>query len=104
MSGLPVEMLVDEMSAWERMGPYKRVKFQGNNDDKIDFKKMYSMSIKKEPQILVKDAQIDLSDVELQQVKDFVSKNRKALINMANRKISLLDFVESLGYSKKEGA
>jgi len=23
MSGLPVEMLVDEMSAWEKMGPYK---------------------------------------------------------------------------------
>ena len=103
MSGLSVEMLVDEMSAWERMGPYKRVKFQGNNDDKIDFKKMYSMSIEKEPQILVKDAQIDLSDEELQQVKDFVSKNRKALINMSNGKISLLDFAESLGCFKKEG-
>jgi hypothetical protein len=103
MSGLPVEMLVDEMSAWDKMGPYKRVKFQGNKDDKIDFKRMYSMSIEKEPRMLVKDAQIDLSDEELQQVKDFVSKNRKSLIKMSNGKISLIDFVESLGNIRRGG-
>ena len=103
MSGLPVEMLVDEMGAWERVGSYKRVKFQGNKYDKIDFKRMYSMSIEKEPKILVKDAQIDLSDEELQQVKNFVSKNRESLIKMSNGKNSLLDFAESLGNIKKRG-
>jgi len=97
MSGLPVEILVDEMNIWEKICSFRRIKFQGNKSSKIDFRKMYSMSIEENPRVLVKNAKIDLSDDELQQVKDFVSKNREALINISEQKITLLDFARSLG-------
>ena len=91
ITGLPIEMLVDEMGAWERVGSYKRVKFQGNKDDKIDFRKMYSMSIEQNPRVLVKNAEIDLTDDELKQVKDFVSKNEEILLRIEKQEISLVD-------------
>jgi hypothetical protein len=96
MTGLPVEMLVDELGAWEKIGPYKRVKFQGNKENKSDFKKMYSMSIEKSPRILVKDAVIDLSDNELEQVKIFVSKNMKQLLQLEKGKIDIIGFMEAI--------
>jgi len=91
MTGLPVEMLVDEMGVWDRIGSYKRVKFQGNKNDKLDFRKMYSMSIEQNPQVLVKDAEIDLTDDELKQVKDFVSRNEEILLRLETQDISLVD-------------
>jgi hypothetical protein len=100
MSGLPVEVWVDEMNCWQKTGHFRRIKFQGNKSNKYDFRKMYSMSIEKKPRILVKDAQIDLSDEELQQVKDFVSKHRKLLISMAKGNIDLIDFAEKTGLCK----
>ena len=102
ITGLPVELFVDEMDAWETIGPYKRVKFQGNKNDKKDFRKIYSMSIEQNPQILVKDAEIDLTDNELKQVKDFVSINRNNLLRMAKGEISVIDFMETLGKSKEK--
>jgi len=97
MSGLPVEILIDETNSWDKICPFRRIKFQGNKSDKLDFRRMYSMSIEEKPRILVKNAEIDLTGEELQQVKDFVSKNREALINISEQKITLLDFARSLG-------
>jgi len=90
---LPVEIVVDEMNCWEKIGPFRRIKFQGNKK-KLDYRKLYSLSIEENPRVLVKDAQIDLVDEELQEVKNYVSKNRKLLIKMAEGKISLMDFLE----------
>ena len=98
MSGLSVEIVVDEMNCWEKLGLFRRIKFQGNKKDKLDFKKLYSMSIEENPRILVKDARIDLTDEELQQVKDYVSKNRNLLIRMAKGNFCLMDYAEKLGY------
>jgi hypothetical protein len=100
MTGLPVEIFVDEMNAWENTGPFKRIKFQGNTNDKIDFKKMYSMSIDEKPHILVKNAEIDLTADELKQVKDFVSKNKKCLLQMAKGNMGILDFAKKIKVEK----
>jgi len=100
MSGFLVEMAVDEMNCWEKIGPFRRIKFQGNKEE-FDYKKIYSMSIEENPRVLVKDAQIDLTDEELQQVKDYVSKNRKLLIRMAEGKICFIDYCRKLGYMEK---
>jgi len=97
-SGLPVNIFVDEMDCWEKIGPFRRIKFQGNKNEEINWKELYSMSIEKIPRVVVKDAQIDLTEKELQQIKDFVSENRSLLINMAKGNISLTDFFEKLGW------
>jgi hypothetical protein len=94
MSGIPIEIFVDEVNTWEKIGPFRRIKFQGSKSKKADYRTLYSMSIEKEPRILVKNANIDLTDEELQIVKDFVTKNRKLLIRMAKEKISISDFAE----------
>jgi len=100
MTGLPVEIVVDEMNCWEKIGPFRRIKFQGNKK-KLDYRKLYSMSIEETPRILVKNAQIDLTEEELQQVKDYVSKNRKLLINMSKGDIGVIDYAEKLGLWQK---
>ena len=100
ISGLPVNIYVDEMNCWEKIGPFRRIKFQGNKVKTIDHKRLYSMSIEENPRVLVKNAQIDLSEKELQQVKDFVSKNRELLISIAEGNICLLDIIEGSGFLK----
>ena len=100
MSGLPVDIYVDEMNCWDVIGSFRRIKFEGNKE-KSDYRNIYSMSIEENPRVLVKDAQIDLSNEELQQVKDYVSKNRKLLIKMAEGKIYFLDYCRKLGYIEK---
>ena len=97
ISGLPVQMLVDEMNCWEKLGPYNRVKFQGNTADMLDHTKLYSMSIEKEPRILVKDAEIDLSNEELEQVRNFVSRNVKLLNSISKGKLTVVDFAKDNG-------
>jgi hypothetical protein len=96
MSGLPVELLLDENKAWEKIGPYKRIKFQGTTKGKINWKNMYSMSIEESPQVLVKDAKISLTDDESQQVKDFVSKNKNSLLQISEQKLYLQDFLRKI--------
>jgi hypothetical protein len=101
VTGLPAHLFVDEMDCWEKIGPYRRIKFQGNKADKSDWKKLYSMSIEENPRILVKDAQIDLTDGELRLIKDFVSKNRETLISIAKQETHLDDFSKTLGHWKE---
>ncbi|AEF86366.1 hypothetical protein TREPR_0626 [Treponema primitia ZAS-2] len=95
-SGLPVELLVDDIGAWENIGKYKRLKFKSNTDDKIDRTKMVSMSIEEHPRILVKDIEINLSDDELKQIKAFISGNEQYLNQLANQEISFIEFVKIL--------
>jgi hypothetical protein len=101
VTGLPAHLFVDEMDCWEKIGPYRRIKFQGNKADKSDFKKLYSMSIEENPRVFVKDAQIDLTDDELRQIKNFVSKNRETLISIAKQDTHLSDFSKTLGHWKE---
>jgi hypothetical protein len=101
MTGLPIDVFVDEMNCWQQTGPFKRIKFQGDKANNVDYKKLYSMSIEKTPQVLVKDAQIGLTDEELLQIKDFVSKNRKLLISISKGNIDVFDFAEKLGFWQK---
>ena len=100
VTGLPAHLFVDEMDCWEKIGQFRRIKFQGNKSDKSDWKKLYSMSIEENPRVLVKDAQIDLTDEELRQIKDFVSKNREALISIAKQDTYLDDFCKTLVFTK----
>jgi len=94
MTGLPVDIWVDEMNYWEKIGPFRRVKFQGRKTKKIDNKSLYSMSIEENPRVLVKDTKIDLTNEELQQVKDFVSGNRELLISIAEGNICVFDIAK----------
>jgi len=99
VTGLPVHIFVDEMNCWEKIGPFRRIKIHGNKVKTIDHKRLYSMSIEENPRILVKDAQIDLTGEELQQVKDFVSKHRESLKSIAEGKTHLYpDFAKTLGH------
>jgi len=102
MSGLPVDIYVDEIDSWEKIGTHRRIKIQGSKKDRDDWKKRYSMSIERKPRVLVKDAQIDLTDEELKQVKKFVSKNRHLLTSMAKGKFTMTDFAEKLGWIKRK--
>lgn len=100
-TGLPVEILVDDIGAWENIGNFRRIKFQGNKCEGTDHTKMYSMSIERKPRILVKNANIELSEDELNQIKSFVKKNKKELLQLGKQKISFINFIYKI--NKKIG-
>ena len=96
MTGLSVDLYIDEMNCWKKIGPYERIKLQGDTSKFFNHKKIFSISLDKNPRILVKDAQIDLTDKELQRVKDFIVKNIKFLLNIVKGKVTVLDLAEKL--------
>ena len=97
ITGLPVDLFIDEMESWDKIGPYKRIKFHGTKSNSIDFKRIYSISLENNPRILVKDAAIDLTDAELQQVKDFIVKNINFLLDIIKGNVTVIDFARKLG-------
>jgi hypothetical protein len=80
-SNLPVIIWVDEFGIWD-----KYIKFQKDKSDKGDIRELIRMSIEDEPKILDENAQHDLSDDELQQIKEYVKKNKRRLLAMCKKK------------------
>ncbi|MCL2704733.1 MAG: hypothetical protein FWE72_00810 [Spirochaetaceae bacterium] len=83
-TNLPANVLIDDGGLWTNIGNKQIILFQINNNYYRDFNKIIPMSIENEPQILVKNVKIDLSNFEIEQIKDFVKKCQKELIQIAD--------------------
>jgi hypothetical protein len=91
-SGLPVNLYLDDIGSWSKSGHWKRIKFQPNAGDRPVTRDMVPMSIDDNPQILVKNAKIDLNAKQLNQIKAFVKANKDLLLQLADAEISILEF------------
>jgi len=80
----PVNIFIDDGGLWTNIGSKKIILFQTNNDVIVDFDKILPMSIEDEPQILVNDREIDLTNDEIEQVRDFVRKCQTEIIQLAD--------------------
>jgi hypothetical protein len=95
-SRLPANICVDDNGFWINLGSKKIILFQTNNDERIDFNKMLPMSIENETQILVKNESIDLTDIKIKEIKEFVIKCQDQILQISNGKISICEFLEIL--------
>lgn len=95
-SYLPANISIDDGGLWTNIGNKKIVLFQVNNHEDKDYNKIIPMSIENEPEILVKNENIDLSDTELNKIKEFVKGCKNEIIQLAEDKIDHLKYFEEI--------
>jgi hypothetical protein len=95
-SGLPVNLYLDDSESWSKSGFWRRIKFQPDKEDYPNTRNMIPMSIDDNPQILVKNAKIDLSVSEIEQIMIFVKNNKDLLLQLADATIDIFDFIEKM--------
>jgi hypothetical protein len=99
-SGLPANLYLDDTGSWARSGHWKRIKFQPDKSDRPVTTNMVPMSIGDDPQILVKGMKIQLSAQDIEQIKAFVRNNKDLLLQLADAKISILEFGKKMVLGK----
>jgi hypothetical protein len=57
---------------------------------------MIPMSISDDPQILVKNPKLSLSANDIQKIKTFVKTNKDLLLQLADEKIDIGEFLDSM--------
>lgn len=92
ISGLPANLYLDDAGTWSKSGHWKRIKFQPNTGDRPATRDMVPMSIADTPQILVKNAKIELDAKQLEQIKAFVRANKDLLLQLADMEIDIFEF------------
>jgi hypothetical protein len=91
-SGLPANLYLDDTGSWSKSGHWKRIKFQPNTGDRPVTRDMVPMSIDDNPQVLVKNIKMALNAKQLDRIKAFVRVNKDILLQLADAKISILEF------------
>jgi hypothetical protein len=93
-TNLPAHLYIDDNGTWINLGDKKIILFEPNNSGNGYLEKVLPMSIEDSPKILVEHGKIDLSSFEINQLKEFVKKNKDHLLRFAEGKIDHRDFFE----------
>ena len=93
---LPANILIDDSGLWTNLAGKKIILFQTNDNEDRDFDCVLPMSIENEPEILVKNEKIELSNSEIEQIKDFVIKCQGELLQIGSGKIHVVEFSEAI--------
>jgi hypothetical protein len=91
-SGLPANLYLDDTGSWSKSGHWKRIKFQPDTGDRPITRDMIPMSIGDNPQVLVKNAKIELNAKQIGQIKAFVRANKDLLLQLADAEIDIFEF------------
>jgi hypothetical protein len=95
-SGLPANLYLDDEKRYVKARHWKRIKFQPNTGDHPITRNMVPMSIEDDPKILAKDVKISLNAKQLNKIKAFVKANKNLLLQLADMKINLADFLKRM--------
>jgi len=93
----PANIFIDDGGLWTNIGNKKIILFQINNSEYANFNKIIPMSIENEPEILIKNENIDLNNYEIEQIMNFVKTCKEEIINLADDIYDKLDFFEKIG-------
>ena len=92
-TGLPVDIHIDDSTEYDYVVHYKkekyipRIKFVANHTDDWHLTLFGTMSIEKEPRILNPDFDCELTENEIQQIKNWVKLHRKRLLKITCEEI-----------------
>ena len=101
-TGLPVDIRFDDSMEYEYVALYQkrkyipRIKFKTNNSNDGAMTLFGTMSIEDEPRILNPDFDCELTENELQQIKDWIRLHKKMLLKVTYGKKYNHDFIEYL--------
>jgi hypothetical protein len=98
MTGLPVNIWVDDSSAYIRGRHAKRIKFQGDYGSKTNAGNLFSMMLSRsDPQIPVKQLpKLRLPSKDVEKIKAFVKNNADLLDKLADEKINIGVFLQQM--------
>jgi hypothetical protein len=96
---LPTDLYLDDSGIWINLGDKKIILFNSNYEDNLSYDQFAAMSIEDEPEILPKNATIELSTSDIDKIKTFVKTYKVQLLQLANWK---LDKIEFLGLLEKD--
>jgi hypothetical protein len=98
MTGLPVNIWVDDSSAYVRGRHAKRIKFQGDYGNKTNAGNLFSMMLSKDdPQIPAKQlSKLRLPSKDIAMIKTFVKNNADILDMLADEKINIATFLRQM--------
>lgn len=72
------------------------IKFQNSTDDKIQPNNLVAISVEDEPRILDSNIRLLISAAELEEIKQWVIKNKKLLLQYWNLKITSICVIKNL--------
>jgi hypothetical protein len=98
MTGLPVNIWVDDSGAYIRGRHAKRIKFQGDYGNKTNAGNLFSMVLSKsDPQIPSNQlSKLRLPSKDIDMIKIFVKKNADILDKLADEKINIGVFLQQM--------
>ena len=92
-SGLPVNIWLDESQTYKSSRHGYRIKFQRDKGDRVSKTNLSTMTISDNPQVI---GDHELSSKEITMLKNFVIRNKQALIQLSDMEISIFDFAEQM--------
>jgi hypothetical protein len=102
-SGLTVNLWVDDNGSYKKGKHGKRIKFQLNNANNVQETNMGVMTISDDPEVIINPKQkIEISQKEINAIKEFVIKHKSYLEDLADMKIDFGDFLEMLKNQKSQ--
>jgi hypothetical protein len=98
VTGLPVNIWVDETKAYTLGGHAKRIKFQGDYGNNTNRSNLFTMSLSKDdPQIPAKQlSKLKLPTKDINAIKTFVKKNADILDKLADERIDIATFLKQM--------
>jgi hypothetical protein len=96
-SGLPVNLWLDEGGYYKRGGHWKRVKFQNDHGEKLNYENLITMTVSDSPVIPRDEARkVKLPAREVEQIRLFVATNRELLSKLADQEIDMFEFRDQM--------
>ena len=95
-TGLPVNIYVDDSSAWKETEFANCIKFQKDKGDTPVVQDLIAMSIEEAPKILAPSPDMELSPSDINAVKRFVIENKVLLEKLGNTEIDIEDFFRKM--------
>lgn len=95
VTGLPVNIWVDDSGVWKESGHANRIKFQGDTGDRPNTRSMYEMTID-DCKIIGDMSKSKLKRKELDIIEQFIIDNRELLDQLGNLEIDIFDFKEKM--------
>ena len=92
-TGLPVNIWIDDGMEYTGSGHGKRIKFQPDKGDRPKTRTFATMTVSDNPEVI---GEHELSSKEIQQLKDFILRNKAALDLVSEMEISIFEFKERM--------
>jgi hypothetical protein len=98
VTGLPVNIWVDETKAYAMGGHAKRIKFQGDYGNNTNRSNLFTMILSKDdPQIPAKQlSKLKLPAKDIDMIKTFVKNNIDILDKLADERIDIATFLKQM--------